>query len=164
MPAGTSAITAIANATISGSTTTTVTFSSITSAYRDILVVVSGTNSVDANLVFRFNSDSGSTYTRIGISGNGSTFSSSLSSLTGINFNNNARIGTTAANFALQVMDYVATDKHKPVLAISDRSDAAAERHMFRWANTAAITSISALVTGGNLVAGTTFTLYGISS
>jgi hypothetical protein len=159
-----SALTPLANLTISGSSTASVTFSSISSAYRDLMLVVSGTNSVDANLYFRLNGDSGSNYNATGMSGNGSSASPQGGNYSGIFFNANARIGTSAANFKLDFLDYSATDKHKTVLYLADRSDSATERWVSRWSNTAAISSIVGTVTSGNLVAGTTFALYGVSA
>lgn len=161
-----SAWTPMANITISGSSTTSVTFSSISGAYRDMVLVVSGTNSVDANLYFRFNGDSGSNYWNIGMRGNGSSAlqAGGGGSSTGFFFNNSARIGTSEAMFSLNFLDYSVTDKHKSYLVSADRADAATERYFGRWDNTAAITSIVATVTSGNLVAGTTFTLYGVTA
>lgn len=158
------AITALANVTISGSATTTVTFSSIVGTYRDLFLVISGTNSVDANLYFRLNGDSASNYYINGISGNGSTASAQNGNYSGWFFNANARIGTGIANFTFDILDYAATDKHKNALVAANRADAATERFAMRWANTAAITSIVATVTAGNLVAGTSFALYGVSA
>lgn len=164
MPAGVTALTGLANYTVSGSSTTTVTFSSISGSYRDLVLSINGTNSVDANLYVRFNSDSGSNYDYVLLYGNGSSVTAGSGNQTGMFFNNLARIGTAQSHFLLNIMDYAATDKFKSALIAADKSSAATERFYFRWANTAAITSITCTVASGNLVAGTTLELYGVSA
>jgi hypothetical protein len=59
-------------------------------------------------------------------------------------------------------MDYSATNKHKSVVTRNDHpSHTQAQAN--RWANTAAITSISIAVRGGSSFAsGSTFSLYGV--
>lgn len=164
MPAGVSAWTPLAEYTVSGSSTTSVTFSSISALYRDLVLVINGTNSVDANLYLRFNSDSGSNYDYALMYGNGSSAVAGSGNQTGIFFNNVARIGTAQSQFEINILDYAQTNKKKTLLASADRAGAATERYVFRWDNTAAITTIACIVASGNLVAGTTFTLYGVSA
>jgi hypothetical protein len=74
---------------------------------------------------------------------------------------------TTAGNHVgiVQIMDYSATDKHKTSLARSNRADSGVDASAIRWANTAAINSITLLQTNGRtLEAGATIALYGIAS
>lgn len=163
MPAGVSAWKPLANLTVTGSSTNTVTFSSIDGSYRDLVLVINGTNSVDANLYLRINSDTAN-YAGVLMFGNGSSVGSFTDAPTGIFFNNYARIGTAASQFVLNFMDYSATDKHKTVLASADKSSAATERYCYKWGSTSAITNIVCTVTTGNLVAGSTFALYGVSA
>jgi hypothetical protein len=61
MPAGVSAYTALANVTL-GSSAASVTFSSISQSYRDLVLVITATTSAVDNAFIRFNSDSGSNY------------------------------------------------------------------------------------------------------
>lgn len=164
MPEGVSAIVALANTTITGSSTTSVTFSSISSSYRDLLLVVSGTNSVDTNLVIRFNGDTSSNYAGVVIYGTGTAASTVWNSSTGLNFNTATRFGTGPAVFAFNIFDYTQTNKSKHVSVIADRHDTNTARWIMRWNSTTAITSVTALVTGGNMVADTTLTLYGVSA
>jgi hypothetical protein len=149
--------TPLANLTL-GSSASTVTFSSISQAYRDLILVFSGTTSVDTQIRVRFNSDSGSNYSWVQMFGNGSvagSVSGTDTSLRGTNFN------TVVGQNTVQIMDYSATDKHKTVLIRRSRDTdtiAAAER----WANTAAITTITLVTNSGTYNSGTTFALYGI--
>lgn len=158
------ALIGLANHTVSGTSTTSVTFSSIVGTYRDLVLVINGTNSVDANLYMRFNSDSGTNYDLMGFSGVGNTQYVTSGSSTGIFFNNYARIGTTPASFVLNIFDYAQTDKYKTTLSKSNKGSNAVEQFLHRWNSNSAITSISCTVASGYMVAGTTLTLYGISA
>jgi hypothetical protein len=65
----------------------------------------------------------------------------------------------------IQIMDYSANDKHKTVLIRQSEANLGnVTATAARWANTAAVTSITFLLVGGNLQAGTTISLYGIAS
>jgi hypothetical protein len=107
----------LANITL-GSNTSSVTFSSISQAYRDLILVIDGKTSVTgADTVFaRYNSDSGSNYSLVRMTTDGSTYGSAASSETG------AAIGIPANNtaatvYTVNIMDYTATDKHKTALS-----------------------------------------------
>jgi hypothetical protein len=146
-----------------GGTATSVTFSSIPATYRDLILVVSGlttTTTVDA-LTIRFNSDTGSNYSNVTMTGDGSSAASASSTntaaLAGVIGN-----GATSVN-VISVMDYSATDKHKTVIGRGNVPNWGTRAAASRWANTAAITS--ALVrTNSDLTftAGSTFSLYGV--
>jgi hypothetical protein len=62
------------------------------------------------------------------------------------------------------VMDSSATDKHKTILQRSNRAGANVQAQAHRWANTSAVTSITALVPGGSFASSSKFYLYGIVS
>jgi hypothetical protein len=161
MPVGVSAYVALANVTL-GSSASTVTFSSISQAYRDLVIVFSGRGT--AGFVGRFNGDTGSNYSVVTMAGNGSTTESTSVTSTSLFFANgttNPLNGTTQAQVILNFLDYSATDKHKTVLTRADRSDAIALASAGRWANTAAITQIEIRT---NFIAGDSFALYGIAS
>ena len=146
--------TALANVTLGS--TATVTFSSIPATYRDLILVVRGTTN---NI--RVNGDTGSNYSNVAMYGNGSSAGSGAETTTF--FYTNWWGGGTAANrmYIVQFMDYSATDKHKTILVRGDQADAEANANAGRWANTAAITSITSV---GTAPAGSTWSLYGIAS
>jgi hypothetical protein len=159
MPVGVSAYVALANVTL-GSSAATVTFSSISQAYRDLVLIQSGTATGLVAMQMRFNGDNTETnYFRVDMQGNGSTALSAA--------NNNSGFGvvfTGQGQNTVSIMDYSATDKHKSMLW---RSDGAANLTLAtagRWANTAAITSFQVLCNTALFSAGTTFALYGIAS
>lgn len=156
--------TPLANLTLSSSAAS-VTFSSISQAYRDLVLVVEGSSaSGAANNRIRFNGDSGATYSLARMNGNGSTtFSDSYTSvnfptLSTMNFTTTGRVIITAS-----IMDYSATDKHKAVLARSG-SDEAVGAVALRWENTSAINSLMFYSANSTFAAGSTFSLYGISA
>ena len=166
MPVGVSAYVPLATKTLTA-TATSVTFSSISQAYRDLVLVTNAKNTVANEPGFvRLNADSGNNYSMVFMGGNGSATSSSSFSSTFafMSLTNYATFGTTqfTVNIA-NIMDYSTTDKHKTILFRSNASATGVDATAARWANTAAITNI--VVTSNNSWAiGSTFTLYGIAS
>jgi hypothetical protein len=146
-----------------GGTATSVTFSSIPATYRDLILIVSGlttTTTVDA-LAIRFNSDTGSNYSNVQMTGDGSSATSASSTNTAA-FIGLIGDGAISVN-VISVMDYSATDKHKTVIGRGNVPNSRTRATASRWADTAAITS--ALVrTNADLTftAGSTFSLYGV--
>jgi hypothetical protein len=165
MPAGVSAYTALANVTL-GSNTSTVTFTSISASYKDLVLVIEGRSSISENPTMRFNADTGSNYPMVNMYGNGSTTTSATSNSAyffigyGVTFDSGNR-----SSAIINVMDYSATDKHKAILIRDNNPGVATEAQAGRWANTAAVNSISCFFNfGANWTTGTTFALYGVSS
>jgi hypothetical protein len=150
--------TALATRTLT-STATSVVFSTIPATYRDLIIVLSGTTSVDTTILIRFNSDSGSNYSYVQMFGNGSVAGAGANTATYIL---SAVLRTTMGNDVVQIMDYSATDKHKSVLIRRNHGDADTVTSAERWANTSAITSISLVTQSGTYNSGTTFSLYGV--
>jgi hypothetical protein len=146
-----------------------VTFSSIPADYRDLVLVVSGKSSsgtIPAQI--RLNGSSVG-YNYVGMSGNGSSPASFSGS--SMDFGNLSDFASmTASNdvvWIFQFMDYSQTNKHKTVLSRANAANSGTDAIAMRWANTAAITSITLQVylgAGGNFAAGNTFYLYGIEA
>jgi len=142
------------------SSAASVTFSSIPATYRDLVLVMSGTTSVGATDVsLRFNSDTGSNYSRVVMYGLSGSAASTSSTNTSLFIGNNQT--TSQFNVVASIMDYSAADKHKTVLSRSNQADGLVGAWAGRWANTAAITSVEARV-AVTFVAGTTLSLYGV--
>lgn len=143
------------------SASSSVTFSSISQSYCDLVLVFQGTSSTDDQLSMRFNSDSGNNYNWVQI---GADPGSGL--FTGAPANQNrVRIGlssTSQGSHITQIMDYSTADKHKATLSRSNKAASDVRTITGRWANTAAITSIDVIQDGGNIAAGTTISLYGV--
>jgi hypothetical protein len=156
--------TALATYTLTGSETS-VTFASIPASYRDLVVVISGSITDYDYILLRYNGDTGSNYSYADFIGDGSGIYSNSATITGARV---GRMSTTAgviSNLVAQIMDYSATDKHKTTLARGSSPDEMAIGVASRWANTNAITSVTALtLSGESFENGTTLTLYGIEA
>ena len=163
MPAGVSAWTPLANITLSGAAST-VTFSSISGSYRDLVLIIEntqGTGTTAAGLRLRFNSDTGSNYSYVNMVGSGSATSSGSGTLTEVV---GGLVDPAKSIVVYNILDYSATDKHKTVLVRGDNSAVNTTATAVRWAHTAAITTILAYPSSGTFAAGSSFALYGVSA
>jgi hypothetical protein len=144
------------------------TFSSISQAYTDIVLVSNFKGVVTGdNFEMRFNSDSGSNYSRTYLYGNGSVaFSGRSSNYTGllIGTSDNVQPITIIAN----IMNYTNTTTFKTVLSRTNDTAGlypAVGAIVSMWrATPAAINSITLFASSGNIASGSTFTLYGIKA
>ena len=140
-----------------GSSAASVTFSSIPATYRDLILVFNGTMTATDSQFLRFNGDTtDANYTGVFMRGNGSATSSSSTG---------KYISTTSGgrlNVMVQIMDYSATDKHKTFLQRGDTAEAQVVARAMRWANTAAITSVSVVSDASTFASGMTMSLYGV--
>jgi len=151
--------TPLANLTLS-STAASVTFSSISQSYRDLVLVAVTTGSQTTSISMNLNGDTTTTnYNRVYMGGSGTSATSSTATNQYI-----ASSFTSTSQHLLNIMDYSATDKHKTVLSRLDNAADSTRATATRWANTAAITSVQILVNAGTFAAGSTFALYGIAS
>jgi hypothetical protein len=156
----------MANITL-GSSAASVTFSSISQAYRDLVLVISAKGTGNMNLVLQLNGDTGTNYSYVFMYGNGSTASSGND-----NTETYGRFVTTSTvttaeftPYILNFMDYSSTDKHKTFLSRSNNAGLSVEAFATRWANTSAITSIKLMSSGANsYAAGSSFALYGVAA
>jgi hypothetical protein len=151
---------ALANVTLA-SAGSTVTFSSIPSTYRDLILVVvtSGTAITSSGVPrMRFNSDSGSNYREVLMQASGTTPQSGNFTSTEVNFANNAFLHSI-----IQIMDYAVTDKNKVVLTkFTENNVGLVQMRAVRWGSTSAITTITCDTSAGNYPIGSTFSLYGV--
>ena len=153
-------------ATITLSTTdASIVFSSIPATYRDLVLVFRGDGNVPggADISIRLNGDTGANYNRVFMIGNGSTTAS------GANSNVNEMDALSVANgrqisLLINIMEYSATNKHKTVLTRDNDSGFQVGARAFRWANTAAVTSVTMFTSAGSFISGSTFSLYGIAA
>ena len=160
--------TPLANITL-GSSAASVTFSSISQAYRDLVLVVQATPVTnDVGLRFRINSDTGSNYNYVTMYGTGST----TGSITGTSAyatlgGGLASPNTIVTNALVDFEDYSVTDKHKSILArvdIPSGTYPGTTGEAYRWASTSALTTIQVYFGSGNIASGSTFALYGIAA
>jgi hypothetical protein len=154
--------TPLANITL-GSSAASVTFSSISQSYRDLVLVVQAKNTTGGTgLRGRFNGDTGSNYSFVLMDGDGSSAASvAVSGQNVLSFGTNS----TADNIQIiNVMDYSATDKHKTVLVRANGASSSVTAFADRWANTASITTFLIFPESNSFASGSTFALYGIAA
>ena len=148
-----------------GSAAGTVSFTSISAAYTDIIAVINGaTVSGDYGLWYRINNDSGTNYSNTYLLGNGTSASSSrdTSQTQGIAGNN---ISTTRGTTIVHFMNYSNTTTYKTIINRGNEASATAIALVNLWRSTSAINSINIEQPGGgNFAAGSSFTLYGIKA
>jgi hypothetical protein len=167
MPVGVSAWTPLANITLSAAQTT-VTFSSISSAYRDLRLVYSGNSSgyYGNSPSMRFNNDASVAYPCLLMTGDGTSTYSSNSAFSWINISDANYISPASPMLiTVDILDYSATDKHKSVLSRAN-AGGGVNANSGRWPNTGAINTITLAIgfSSTTFVIGSTFALYGMSA
>jgi len=160
----TTTYTPLATVTLGGSDAS-ITFSSIPATYRDLIMVINGSTTANADFGLRFNGDSGGNYSFVYMGGNGSSAAS------GSNTGESQVVldayfwrSSERSTAIIQIMDYSATDKHKTVLSRNSVAGGGVDAFANRWASTSAINAVEVRVsTGGQSFAtGTTLSLYGV--
>jgi hypothetical protein len=147
----------IATTTASGSQSV-ITFSSIPATYTDLVLVINAGENV--GYYIRLNSDSGNNYSWTRVYGDGSAAVSDRDS--NVDNISSGWGGSTNNLFTVNIMNYANTTTNKTALMrISDNNYVVALVGL--WRNTDAVDTVS-ITGGGNYVAGSTFTLYGIAS
>jgi hypothetical protein len=151
-----------------GSATSSVTFSSISGSYTDLVLVIAykaaTTNQPTLQLTFN---GSSSGYSGTQLTGNGSAAASyrntnaayiSIARLVGVP----STVGNTGT-IIINLQNYSNTTTYKTVLARANAADTGTEADVGLWQNTSAITSFTiAAATSNDFDTGSTFTLYGI--
>lgn len=157
---------AIATTTL-GSAQASVTFSSISGTYTDLVLVMNTklASGTEAGVFLQFNSDTNTNYSYTYVLGNGT------SALSG-KFNSVNRFGVGnvysaeySSNIA-HIMNYANTTTNKTGIARQDNAANFPAALVAMWRSTSAITSIDIKndQSGINFATGSTFTLYGIKS
>lgn len=156
----------IATSTLTSSAST-VTFSSISSAYTDIVAICSTTNTVSAcNFAFRLNGDTTATYSRTRITGNGTSATSGTSGASTNTYLYFGDVGNPNVPAVAQVhlMNYSNTTTYKTAIGLSGEADIQTNGIVGIWRNTSAVNSITFLPDANSFASGSTFTLYGIKA
>lgn len=158
----------IATTTLS-STASTITFSSISSSYTDLRLVIVGTG--DANVTLRFNSDTGTNYSNTRIGGDGTaTESARQTNTTSINMTASEGFpASTPAMVTADIFSYANTSVNKSVLITHSQDKNGSgwvARAVGLWRSTSAISTVTVTAIGGTALfnSGTTATLYGIKA
>lgn len=152
--------------------TGTVTFATISGAYRDLRVIVRGRGTAVAasvNVALQFNADTGANYDRqrVGTT-NGSTASAAgatgQSSMILGNIPAASATAGNAGNVDIRIYDYIGTTFFKNAAAVETFRAIDVNVFSGTWfAAAAAITQIDVILSSGNYAAGSVVSLYGIS-
>ena len=161
--------TPIATTTL-GSAQASVTFSSISGSYTDLVLITNilgatgGTTDYTPNI--RFNGDTGTNYSDTILRGNGSTATSGRhSTVTQIQLQGNGYLSnTTPCTLLINIQNYSNTTTYKTTLSRASQTDNITNATVGLWRNTAAITSLTIFLDAGTMASGTVFTLYGIKA
>jgi hypothetical protein len=144
-----------------GSATSSVTFSSISGSYTDLVIIFAGTGSNNSAIYLTFNNDTGSNYSNTNMYGDGTSAASQRrSNQTSIK---DILLYTTQTNAIIQIQNYSNSTTYKSVLARSNVASAETDVTVGLWRNTAAITTVTLIAGTVNFATGSTFTLYGIT-
>ena len=161
-----------------GSTSATVTFSSIPNTYKSLQIRSiardSGSNSQDIGFAFNFNSDTGNNYTYHRLyTSEGGTIVANAGSSEPANYMWGCAGGGFASNIfsasTYDIIDYASTSKNKTLRGIGGTNNNTSSANPFfgissgLWMSTSAINSITITDFTNNFVAGSTFALYGVS-
>jgi hypothetical protein len=154
-----------------GSAAATVTFSTISGAYTDLVLVTNlKTTTTSQEVTVKINNDTGSNYSLTNLRGDGSTASSLRRSSQTVGNISKEISPNTAFEFVSvsTFMNYSNATTYKTWLSRNNRASASnapgTEALVGLWRSTSAITELVIGLTGGNFDTGSTFTLYGIKA
>jgi len=155
--------TPIATTTL-GSNSTSVSFTSISGNYTDLVLVASPTTLANGEqFTMTFNSDTSSNYSATYLTGNGTTATSHRrNTQSNIIVDYYGAVDTTVKTvYIFNIQNYSNTTTNKTIL-ITSRTGYAAESNVALYRSTSAITTIT--LAGATFTTGSTFTLYGIKA
>ena len=159
--------TSIASTTLS-STASSVTFSSISGAYTDLVLVISARAASGNYHTLKINSDSGSNYSRTWIYGDGTSASSGRQSNASFIYLVTEVIPSAASTFdtvITNINNYSNATTYKTIMSRGNNSADQTGATVALWRSTSAITTLLiATDAGGNYQIGSTFSLYGITA
>ena len=154
-----------------GSAAATVTFSTISGAYTDLVLVTNlKTTTTNQEVTVKINNDTGSNYSLTNLRGDGSTAASLRRSSQTVGNISKEISPNTAFEFVSvsTFMNYSNATTYKTWLSRNNRASASnapgTEALVGLWRSTSAITELVIGLTGGNFDTGSTFTLYGIKA
>jgi len=150
-----------------GSAAADVTFSSISGAYTDLVLICSilGTSGVTSNVVTRVNGDTGSNYSSTYLYGTGSTAASGRQTNSTHIFIaqlNGYAVTNQPMPIIVNFQNYSNTNTYKTILSRGNSAGTDVMTDVGLWRSTSAINSITVKFDVGNLQSGSTATLYGI--
>ena len=152
-----------------GSAAATVTFSSISGSYTDLIVVFNGSHSTLTNYFLQFGNgsiDTGSNYSTTVLDGNGSSAASARYSndTVGIRADYYAAGANNVKQSIFQIQNYSNSTTYKTTLVRSALPAEEVVATVGLWRSTSAINILRFSNSSGNFNTGSTFTIYGIKA
>jgi hypothetical protein len=159
----------IATTTLS-SASSTVTFTSISNSYTDLVLVAQLTTAAATNMRIRFNGNSTSNYGSTHMGGNGGA------PTTGVETTNTAGLleynggypnggSSSVSTYVIHLNNYSNTTTWKTYLSRASNTGTGTEITAGVWRQTSAINEVQIRTSsGGNISVGSVFTLYGIAA
>ena len=147
-----------------GTAATSVSFTSISSAYTDLKIIAIGKRVSGGALAIQFNGDTTTDYSKTRLVGTTSAASGRDTSVNSISTNG---WNTTYDQFyEIDVFSYAGSTFKTCLIAMSADESGGGEvsRIVGLWRDTAAINRVDLLITSGTIAAGFTATLYGIKN
>lgn len=152
------------SSTTLGSAQSSVTFSSISNSYTDLVIVVSAIVAGTGTILLTVNGDTGNNYSRTFMYGTGSSVvAGRTTNFASFPFTTGATAGIFSSTI-VHLMDYSNTTTNKTFLVRGNDANDATVALVGLWRNTNAISSITLTGNAVNLSSGSTFTLYGIKA
>lgn len=151
-----------------GSAQNSVTFSTISGSYTDlVLVTYIPTVSTNSDVYIRVNGDTGSNYSATWLRGNGTSATSTFNSnnAAGYRISDNGSPTTGSASLLItHFMSYSNTTTNKTMISRANNSATGLDATVGLWRNTNAINSITIRLITNNMNTGSIFTLYGVKA
>jgi len=145
----------------------TVSFTSISGSYTDLVVVFNGAETVDNGIKIVINNDTGTNYSNTRLVGNGSTGTSARRSSTASVYLDEGIVFSTTVgnnNCILHFMNYSNTTTYKTWLQRANNAASGTVAVVGLWRSTSAINRLDFVMTNPQISTGSTFTLYGIKA
>ena len=148
-----------------GSSASSVTFSSISGSYTDLVLIAQPSASGNLNLVMEINSDTGSNYSFTALGGSGSSAGSNRDTNNTSGFIDwYGYMSTGQSNYIININNYSNATTYKTILTRANNTGNGTNANVTLWRSTSAITSIKLKTLSGTISSGSTFTLYGIKA
>jgi hypothetical protein len=149
------------------SATASVTFSTISGSYTDLVLICSIKGDASNGLIqVRFNGDTGNNYSYTRLYGSSSSAASDRSSnVSSMQLEDPSTAFDSQFIVARgQILNYSNSTTYKTMLGRGDEVTNVTMATSNLWRNTAAVTSVTIFTPSNNFATGSTFTLYGIAA
>lgn len=149
-----------------GSAAASVTFSSISGSYTDLVLIAAHQNASQSGVRVQVGNgsvDTGSNYSITYLLGDGSSATSGRAS-NDTSFDFAFVAANSESNLIINIMNYANTTTYKTFITRNNGAAQGVTARVGLWRSTSAINEIKLAPSTGNFNSGSTFTLYGIKS